>query len=309
MSKQTQNDISTTEKKKKCVQPVQIKVPPKPPQSKNLRGMKAIHEFLPQIPFYVGIIGPRHCGKTVMLYNLLGPESGMYGDAFKKTNIVFYSPTKDKDDTLRALNLKWVYGPPTDPGVVIAHLQDMQKAYSEADNMTGILIAFDDITQVRDAWRPLEQLSYSGRHDHIHILYVCHKMSSIPRGVRTQTQQWIIYKPHEESERQWIMEMFARKRTWDIWESALTRCWKILHNFVYIDFERKELHEIYRSGFNEPFFTPQEIAFLEGDGSVYKNLGLDIPEDSVEEEKKDYDPPHEDETPLPKRRKKNKVPK
>lgn len=260
---------------------VEIKVPPKPPSSKNLKGMEPIHPNLPQIPFYVGIIGPRHSGKSVLLFNLLGQDKGMYGHAFKKNNIIFFSPTKDKDDTLKSLKLKWVYGPPTDPALIVNYLQDQQKAHLDADNETGILLAFDDITQIRSAWGPLETLSYSGRHDHIHVIYVAHKMSSILRGVRTQTQQWLIYKPHEESERQWIMEMFARKRTWKVWEVALTRTWKIDYNFVYIDFECKEMDRIYRSGFNDPLFTAQETAFLEGDGNeIYKNLGIDLPDAS-----------------------------
>lgn len=247
------------------IAPIELEIPEDEPPSKSLKGMKPIHPWLPQIPFYAGIIGPRNRGKTVLLFNLLGPRPGMYGDAFRKKNIIFFSPTKDKDPTLRRLKLPWVYGPRTPASLIVSHVQAKQASFAKSGNMTGVLLAFDDITQLREAWKPLEELSYFGRHDHIHVLYVAHKMSSIPRGVRTQTQQWMIYKPHEESEIQWILDMFSRKRTRDVWDNALRRVWKDLHNFAYIDFERSLPEEVYRAGFNEPLFSPEEIAFLEGD--------------------------------------------
>lgn len=247
---------------------VKIEAPHKSQPAQDVSGMKEININLPQIPFYVGIIGPRHRGKTVMLYNLLSDKPGMYGSAFKKTNIVFFSPTKDKDPTLQPLQLRNVYGPPTSPEWLVDCILNKQKALKQSDNMTGVLLVFDDITQIRDAWKPLETLSYYGRHDHVHVLYVAHKMSSIPRGVRTQTQQWIIYQPHEESERQWILDMFSRKRTTQIWENAMTRTWAEEFNFIYIDFERKETSEVYRSGFNNPLFTAEEMSFIEGENDV-----------------------------------------
>jgi hypothetical protein len=93
-------------------------------------------------------------------------------------------------------------------------------------------------------------------------------MSSIPRGVRTQTQQWILFKPHEESERQWIMDMFSRKRTREIWEMALLRCWSQKYNFAYIDFEQEEPDLIYRSGLENPLFYPEEMAIISGEGDM-----------------------------------------
>lgn len=249
------------------IEPPNIKLP-----SKVIDGMRPIHPNLPQIPFFTGIIGPRHRGKTVLLFNLLQDYDGMYGNAFRKSNIVFYSPTKDKDPTLASLHLENVYGPPTSASWLVDTIQAKQQQLSNSNNMTGVLLVFDDITQIRDAWKPLESLSYYGRHDHIHVLYVAHKMSSIPRGVRTQTQQWIIYKPHEESEHQWILDMFSRKKTTPIWEIALERAWNIKYNFVYIDFEREDPKEIYRSSFNDPLFTDEELNFLiSSNGTKYFN--------------------------------------
>ena len=267
-----------------------IEEPPKKPKSKNLEGMGEIHPNLPQIPFYVGVIGPRHSGKTVLLYNLLGPREGMYGAAFRKNNIVLYSPTKDKDPTLNELKLTNVYGPQDDPEWLIADILKKQEAYDASDNRTGVLITLDDITQIRDAWRPLESLSYTGRHSHLHVLYVSHKMSSIPRGVRTQTQQWIIFQPHEQSEKEWVLKMFGDKHTWMVWQRALHRCWSKDFNFAYIDFERKEPEDIYRSGFNDPLFTPEEIGIITGNG-IFDNRGYGTPgimdeNEIVEEEPK-----------------------
>ncbi len=239
-----------------------IEAPPKPPISKDFQGMSPPHPNLPQLPFFVGVIGPRHTGKTVWLYNMLKNEEGFYGKTFKKNNIVFFSPTCGDDETLKPLKLENVYGPPTNPAVIVTQLMDAQRRFKEASNLTGTLLVFDDITQCRDAWPSIEDLSYYGRHYHIHVLYVAHKMSSIPRGVRTQTQQWVMFKPHEESEFQWILDMFSRKRTNDIWSAALARAWSTQYNFIYVDFERQEFDEIYRSGFDDPLFNEAEKTFI-----------------------------------------------
>lgn len=247
------------------LQPIQFNLPPSEPPSKRMAGMKPFHPDLPQIPFFVGIIGPRHSGKSVFLYNLLSDAPGMYGASFKKNNIVVYSQTADKDPTLKHLKLKYMYGPPTPVGQIVTHVKNTQKTFMEADTMTGVLIVFDDATQLRDAWPYIEELSYTGRHDHIHVMYVAHKMSSIRRGVRTQTQQWIIFKPHEESEMQWILDMFAKNTTKTVWQNALSRSWAKPHNFVMIDYEEKDMERIYRSGFHDPLFTPEEMTLVGGE--------------------------------------------
>lgn len=247
---------------KRAMGKVVIEAPPKPPIASDFAHMPPPHPNIPQLPFFVGVIGPRHTGKTVWLYNMLKDEEGFYGHTFKKNNIVFFSPTSGDDETLKPLKLENAYGPPTHPAMIVSDLMEKQRNFKEASNLTGVLLVFDDITQCRDAWPSIEDLSYYGRHNQIHVLYVAHKMSSIPRGVRTQTQQWILFKPHEESEFQWILDMFSRKRTKDIWTSALSRAWSQQYNFVYVDFERQEFDEIYRSGFDDPLFTEPEKSFI-----------------------------------------------
>ena len=250
-----------------------IKPPRKEMPSKSTGGMKPIHPDLPQIPFFVGIIGPRHRGKSVLLYSLLKNENLMYGKAFKRNNIIFYSPTKGQDPTIEELKLENSYCPQDFPASVLVNdVIAKQSNFLKQDNMSGVLLVFDDITNVRDAWKPIEDLSYKGRHFHIHVLYVAHKMSSILRGVRTQTQQWIIYEPHEQSEFQWILDMFSRRQTKDIWLNALRRCWNIPFNFAYIDFEEKDFDRVYRSGFHDPLFTDNEKNEIQGIGDQYYKL-------------------------------------
>lgn len=246
-----------------------IKPPPNPLPANDLDGLGPIHPDLPIPPFFIGVIGPRKRGKTVFLYSLLNPqEAGSYGSAFKKSNIVLFSPLGGQDKTLKLLDLKNMYGPPMTVAALVQSICKDQTAHKEDDNMTGVLLVFDDITSCKEAWPSIEYLSYYSRHLHIHVMYVAHKMSSIPRGVRTQTQQWVLFKPHEESEIQWIMDMFARKRTRDIWEAALYRVWKEKFAFVYIDFEGDTMELIYRKGFHEPLFTPEEMQFIDGVGDI-----------------------------------------
>lgn len=229
------------------------------PSHKSHQEPQKLHPDIPQLPFFVGIIGPRHRGKTVLLHNLLDKKQpGLYGDFFKKENIVLYSPTYAVDDTLHDLKLHNVYTVSTDVNWLVGEIKSQQEQYREADNMAPVLLVMEDITQIRDAFVALEDLAYTGRHYNIQVLYVAHKMSSIFRGIRTQTQQWILFEPHEQSEWEYVLEMFSRRKTALIWENALKRAWSKPFNFVYIDFERKKFNEIYRSGFHDPLFTKEE---------------------------------------------------
>lgn len=256
--------------------------------------MPAFHPDLPQRPFFVGVIGPRHRGKSVFLYNLMSNAPGMYGNSYKKSNMIFYSPTADQDKTMKSLKLENVFAPPTTVDAIVSSIKTQQKALKEAGEQTGVLLVLDDATNIRDGWIPIIDLGYTGRHLDIDGMYVAHKMSSIPRGLRTQTQQWILYEPHEESERQWIMEMFSRRTTRQLWENALLRSWREPYQFVYIDFEEKELERVYRKGFHDPLFTPEEMAFMSGDvvfnpfdgkrmGVTYTQRDNDDKDDTAEE--------------------------
>lgn len=249
-------------------------------KTKDDKSTKSLHPDLPQPPFFVGIIGPRHRGKTVLLHNLLErSHQGMYGDFFKRENIVLYSPTYMLDDTLHDLRLQNVYTTTTDIKWLVSEMKDQQETFRQSDNMAPVLLVMEDITQIRDAFVALEDLAYTGRHYNIQVLYVAHKMSSIFRGIRTQTQQWILFEPHEESEWQWLLEMFARRKSIPYWEKALRRAWNKPFNFVYIDYERSEFNDIYRSGFHDPLFTPSEAKIItsltELDKSFFLSTDLD----------------------------------
>lgn len=257
-------DTSKKSKNKRTHERINIEPPKHPPPALSMKGMGEIHPDLPQVPFFVGVNGPRKRGKSVLLYNLLQKKFGMYGKAFKENNIILYSPTNGLDGTFDDLKLKNKYGPDTcTVERLISDVYAQQEKYMETGNMTGVLMLFEDITKVRGAWPFIEDMGYTSRHRHIHVFYIAHKLSSVLRGVRTATQQWIIFKPHEQSETEWIMEMFSRKSTRHIWEAALLRAWSIKFNFAYIDYEEEEFDRIYRSGFHDPLFTPEEQAQLD----------------------------------------------
>lgn len=223
-----------------------------------------IHPDLPKTPFLVCIVGKRNSGKSVLLYNLLNPkQKGSYGSAFFKENQILISQTYKWDPTLKSLQMKNIITEDLQVRPELDAIFARQAEESESGNDSPVLIAFEDITQMNDALNWMTTSGYKGRHINNHILYVIHKMSSIPRGLRTQTQQWIIFKPIEESERDWVLHMFSRRRTQPIWENALQRCWDIPYNFVFINMEEKEIHRIYRSGLHDPLFTAEEMAMLD----------------------------------------------
>jgi hypothetical protein len=221
-----------------------------------------LHPALPQLPFFVGVVGPRFTGKSVLLHHLLTREPGMYGSIFEPENIVFYKPTKEYDPTFDDLKLPHVFGPETDCKELMMEIERFQRERKEEDDILPTLLVLDDITEIRSAWSILEHLGYVGRHFHLHGLFVAHKMSSITRHVRTQCMQWMLFKPHEQSEREWIYDSFSTRDTKDIWKFALERCWEKKYNFVFIDFCVEDPAMVYRSGFHEPLFTSQEEALM-----------------------------------------------
>ena len=262
--------------------PFEIIPPPQQPAGLKRKGTGYINANLPQPPFMVLMVGPRKTGKTVTLYNMLSKKKGAYGNAFIRNNIILYSPTMQFDKTLEGLHLKWTYGPPTTVDSIVAHIKQEQTVFKQTNSMADVLLVLEDVTNIPEVWNTLKDLGFTGRHFGIHTIAIAHKMSSINRGVRTQTQQWMLFKPHEESEVEWILYSFARRKTREIFEAAFSRAWDIRFNFIYIDFERDGgIENIYRSGFNEPLFTPEEINMLtqirlyKPDGGV----AVDAPQD------------------------------
>ena len=174
----------------------------------------------------------------------------MYGHFFRPENIILFSPTYDFDETLHHLKLKNVYTPPSDVCDLVEDIITQQDNYKTNNNMAPVLLVLEDVTQIRNAWVAMERLGYTGRHYNIHVIAIAHKLSSIFRGVRTQCQQWILYKPHEQSEFEWILDTFSRRSTKNIWEQELKRIWAKKYEFVYINFENEK--HIYRQGFHDP---------------------------------------------------------
>jgi len=246
--------------------PFEIKPPPKKAAASQRKGTGWIHPNLPQLPMTLLILGPRKRGKSVALRNMLDPKvKGSYGSALHSSNIVIYSPTKEYDDTLTELNLPNIFGPPDTVGMIVDDIKSSQMKNQLQQNMADVLIVLEDCTVIPDAWTHLRMLGYSGRHYGMHTIAVAHKLTAVDRGIRTQQQQWMIFKPHEESERESILDAFASKGpSRSIWRKALFRAWETKFNFVYIDFERGgDMNQVYRSGFNEPLFTPEEVIEME----------------------------------------------
>lgn len=269
------------------------------PYMEKFRGK--IHDDIPKPPFLFSLCGRRHSGKSVVLFNLLSDEEGMWQNAYTKDNIILVSETYPFDMTLHGLKLK-KENILTNMETLDADLQAIfkrQSEFVEDNNDRPLLIIFEDITQCLPALAKITTMGYQGRHKNVDIAYVTHKLSSIPRGARTQTQQWAIFDPVEGSERRWFYETFADNQSKEIWIAATRRAWAIPHNFVFID--REAIPErMYRNGFHDPLFTPEEYAQLFD--KQYFNPDVDIC-DQTEKRKTDTDCSHS-EKPI-KRRKPN----
>lgn len=234
-----------------------------------------INPNLPKLPFFTMIAGPRGSGKTNLICNLLDRKhKGSYANIFRPANVAVYKPTKQYDKSFDHLDLQHYYGPNTNLRAVLVDIEKQQEQYKLDDNMLPVYLVLDDITQIKDAWIILEKLGYVGRHYGVQITAITHKLSSAPRGVRTQCQQWILFEPMEQSEVEWIYDTFASRKTKDIWAVALRRCWDIPYNFAYLNFEERDHDHIYHSGFNAPLFTPEELAFMRPDLNMLLNARM-----------------------------------
>ena len=238
----------------------------KPPDHKvasayKRKGTGWIHPNLPAFPLSIMVVGPRKRGKSVVLRNLLDPKKeGSYGHALKTKNVIIYSPNGVLDTTLTSLGFENTYGPKHNCGKIIQDAITSQHNHHLQDNLADVLIVLEDCTVTPDAWEHLRNIGFNGRHIGIHTIAVTHKLTAMDRGIRTQQQQWLLFAPHEESEKESILDAFAGKgKVRRIWRTAIERAWSEKWNFVYIDFERGgDRFQVYRSGFNRPLFTPEE---------------------------------------------------
>lgn len=249
----------------------------------DMSAMPRINSFLPQLPINCAVVGARGSGKSVLLFNFLKDKEGWYGHSFTRNNTFFISPTADIDKTMEELKLEHLFTPETlglEPLAFVLDIISQQKKNSQVDDMTGVLLVWDDCTEETKNWKAIEKLSYRGRHSHIHQFYVAHKMSAIPRGARLNTHQWYIFPPLEGSENDRILDMFSNSETRTIFQLAFDRCWsksKKENNFVHIDFAHKDWKYRYRSGFTQPLFTEEESNLAQKktlDGK--SNLGIEF---------------------------------
>ncbi len=249
----------------------------------DMSAMPRINSYLPQLPVNCAVVGARNSGKSVLIFNFLRDKEGWYGHSFTRNNTFFISPTAGRDKTMEELKLEHVFTAETlglTPIAFVLDLMNQQDKNAQVDDMTGVLLVWDDCTQELRNWEAIEKLSYTGRHSHIHQFYVAHKMSGVPRGVRLNTHQWYIYPPLEGSENDKILDMFSNSETRPIFQLAMDRCWaksKKDLNFVHIDFAHKDWRYRYRSGFTEPLFTEEESNVAQKktlDGKA--NLGIEF---------------------------------
>lgn len=225
--------------------------------SEPKRGWKC-HADLPTLPLQSAIIGPRNSGKSNLLGNFLSKKKEWYGGFFQKENIIIYSPTLTWDKMWKKLDYPHKYGPMKNINELFNDVKTQQEVFMKDDAEDEVLVVLDDLTPVPDGWKHTQYFSFIGRHFHIHLKYVSHKLSSVPRGCRLNTTQWYLFEPHEGSEIDQILECFASRATYQTWFTALRRCWDQPYNFALINFQEREFNRRYRSGFHDPLFTEEE---------------------------------------------------
>jgi len=153
---------------------------------------------LPRHPFRMALIAPSHGGKSVLMSNLL-TKAELYGNYFKKENVIVISPTAVGIDGI-ALDSTYIrcgvpsgniYHPDNAAAVIkrVFDIKREEKKKQKRKTLVPVLIVFDDIVHDRQLLRStkeIEQVYTAGRHYGISSTFLTQYWFGCPKQIRLQ---------------------------------------------------------------------------------------------------------------------------
>lgn len=200
-----------------------------------------IREPFPNKSFFMLIVGKPGSGKTSMLLNMLTMkgENKIYKKVFNKILLVMPKNSRSsiKNNPFEDLPSDQVFdemGP-----AVLKKIEDVREEFNELNKkkprVRNQLLILDDITAyLKDNSKTLVELSTNRRHLKLSIILLVQFIRSVPRPVRLQITDLIIFKPANELETGIVEEEFINLKK-DKFQDLCRFVFKNQHDFLMLN--------------------------------------------------------------------------
>ena len=91
------------------------------------------------------------------------------------------------------------------------------------------------------------------RHIPISIAFMMQTWIGLPRPIRLNTTQFMVYKTHDKNQLYQLYQSFGNLVTWHRFNEMYQQATSTPHGFLYIDTAPKTEQQRFRNGFNEYF--------------------------------------------------------
>ncbi len=226
--------------------------------SKNAnKPSKKIHPDLPQLPFFMAIIGPSRSGKTNTIRNLFLRKDLYY----KKFEYIFiFCPTFDLSgdfDEMVDNEFTKVRKVKNFDEAMISEIVRQQEILIKSvgkRRSPDILILLDDCFDDEKFSRSniLKRLAFRGRHAKISTILSGQKLSAMSTSCRNNLTNMLFFKPGNMSELQFFVDENCEKDKKKETAREFKEVWKKIYKFIVIDYITQDVNRRFREGFSNP---------------------------------------------------------
>ena len=192
-----------------------------------------IHPMLPTLFNNVGMIGSTKSGKTTFLCNLLRMYGKAYDIIFLFSSSYHADPKWQKCKQIKEENV--INGYDDD---VFREIVETQQQYINENKKTApkILIILDDIGDTLNKHKSLvNDLSMRNRQLKINLWVSIQKMSKLSPTLRNNIINWMLWKPRNNKEKQFILDELTMEVDEDVFERIFDGATKEKYSFLHMD--------------------------------------------------------------------------
>ena len=212
-----------------------------------------VHENLPELPFYLTIIGKSNSGKTNMLQNMF--------DFFKKyikRKHIFYFCKSHCD--IPGINIYHSINVKDKDGIeinMIDALMKIQKSIKDQGKKSPqILLIFDDFitsSDLNSRRGNISSLFTMARHFNISVVLTSQSYNLIPATIRRMTLYSIIYPIYNCVEKKIMIVENQRNKTEDVFERIYQYATNGQYNFLFIDMKKDRFFKNFKEEITNKF--------------------------------------------------------
>lgn len=190
-----------------------------------------------EIPFRMLILGASGAGKTHFTKQLLKDQLMREFD-----QVFVFSSTHDVSDDWKQFEKDIVFFP-LDASIVQKILDVQEKCIVKAKKNNEkhlckkVLLIFDDFADNKKFMnaKPITSVAIRGRHCLISSMFLSQIGTGIPRRIRLQLTDWIVFKPYNGNEYTFIIEEFAPKHRRKQLQEQMETIFREPYQFIYRD--------------------------------------------------------------------------